>query len=443
MGERSNMVSGFTKLLLFKFFNFIFCAVRKLFWIYNGTEAKLSAAKENYANSAQKLHIWYEYHIDLLAPVSLSNFLLTHEEFLNPEYVLKDEVTLLQITESEAIFIEADKNKPPPFSARYGFFLTGQFDSGVKVITMPIASFATLVDKVADNPAKLLFILNHGRCGSTLLMNVLDQTGRAVTFGEPRALDSVCKLYGRAWDDDVSKAMLRRVIRILTKPYHGYDQPPLVYVIRPSSVNAPFTTTLRELFPESVYIFIYRDPTTAALSIRRIAAVLPSSALGFFLLSFRIPSLTAAILRETIGATGKAFADFVPRCDHDLEMLYHVTKLAFYYYYQLRKDGLEITGVRYEDLAEHPDAVIPKILDLSGIPRSYVTKASAAMATDSQQLSDVSQARVSQLRAEYDRRFKPTQRLLDHVRSQWEAVGLPDPGLFTDRDFRLPGSIEP
>jgi len=100
------------------------------------------------------------------------------------------------VSEREAIFVEAPPGYDDLWRARWSpFFLFAQYRHAVRVIRMPIASFHRLADAVGD-PDNLTFIVNTARCGSTLLTQLFEASGRVVAISEPSALNimSVCNV---------------------------------------------------------------------------------------------------------------------------------------------------------------------------------------------------------------------------------------------------------
>ena len=126
MGELTVLVVGVIKLMSYKILTNLLSLCRNIMWLCNGTSFKLAETKRDYRTSAHKLHIWSKYYMDILYPVSMTNFILSHEEFVHPEYVFKDTVTLLQITRDMAIFIESGSDNQLASSPDFGFFFVGQ-----------------------------------------------------------------------------------------------------------------------------------------------------------------------------------------------------------------------------------------------------------------------------------------------------------------------------
>ncbi len=431
-----------TGMALFSLFNLLFTWCRNIVWFANGTYGTARRNKENYVTSAHKLHIVCRHYMDLLMPVTLNNFFLTHDDFVHPEYVLRDNVTLLQLTKDTAIFTEADPTRIPPYSPYFGFFVVGQMETGVKIITMPLTSFKRLCEALPENPAKLLFIHNISRSGSTLVSSVLSHTGRAYSLSEPRALDTVCNLYGKAWTDSESKCLVGDVIRILTKPLRDAVEAPLVCAVKPTSTNVPFADIFRELFPSSASIFVYRDLRPTALSNRLLGSRVPTIALLHMLIQYGTKSIRVKALSQ-VGISSKISEGFDPKYEPTMEFIYTAGINIFKQYLELREKGMDIRGFRYEDLRDSPCSMIPKLLDLVGIPRVYVNKAMEAMGKDSQEFTAISRKGMGKCRAAYVAKFEPSSEFLDYIQAQYDANGVPGPRQLQDKNFRLHGSITP
>ncbi len=335
-------------MLLFNLFSIIFTVCRNGIWMANGTYSELQRSREQYATSAHKFRILTKYYLDLVLPVTLKNFALVHEEFVHPDYVLNDCVTLLQITKDTAIFIEADSNKLPPSSPHFGFFGIGQMETGVKIITMPLVSFKRLGDELPENPSKLLFIHNIARSGTTLVSSVLSHTGRAVSLSEPRVLDSMCNLYGKAWSTSESKALFGHVIRLLIKPCGTAMETPLVYVIKPSSLNVPFAGVFHELFPSSVSIFVYRDLVETTLSGRLMLSKVPTLTLAYTLIDYGTDAMRQKAT-TMIGVSSKIAKTFKPKYEPTTEFIFFIYMTLLRHYLDLRANGVDVRGFRYED----------------------------------------------------------------------------------------------
>ena len=444
MAGRVSIVLALAKTLVFRCLNAIYILCRGFLWLCNGTSSTVRNNRLHYTRSTHKMRIVFTHFQDAFAPVSLSDFVLAHDDFVPPEYILKDNVTLLQITEDLAIFAEADPAKMSPYSPEFGFFGVGQVKTAVNIITMPLTHFNRLAEELGANEVnKILFVHNTGRSGSTLVCSLFAYTGRAISMSEPLALHAVCRLYGKAWDYTSSKILLKNVIRILTKPHASKPaEPLLLYAIKPRSVNVFFAETFQELFPSSVSIFLYRDPTASVVSHRRLTATTPTVWMFSVLMDHGGCSVQKKILSR-MGLPGKIKESFNPKFMPMVELFYLFILHSFRCYYDLRQKDIDIKAVRYEDLTAKPTAMITKLLDIAGIPRRYVDLSLNAMQKDSQRFTVFSRRNMERFREQYEAKFTPSPELFSYIQSQADALGVPGPIHFQDKNFRLSGTIVP
>jgi hypothetical protein len=96
---------------------------------------------------------------------------------------------MLQVTAREAIFVETPPECNDLWRSRWSpFFLYAQYRHAIRVVRIPIGSFHRLADRVGD-PENLTFIVNTARCGSTMVTQLFEATGRVVAISEPSALN--------------------------------------------------------------------------------------------------------------------------------------------------------------------------------------------------------------------------------------------------------------
>jgi len=93
----------------------------------------------------------------------------------------------VQVTDDEAIFVEALPGCELWRSCYASFFSRAQFCHAVRLIRLPISSFLRVADRLGD-PANVTFIAMIGRSGSTMLIQMFEKTGEVVAMSEPSAL---------------------------------------------------------------------------------------------------------------------------------------------------------------------------------------------------------------------------------------------------------------
>lgn len=123
-------------------------------------------------------------------------------------------------------------------------------------------ALSTLVDWQACSPglAPSAFIFHASRCGSTLISQMLAQLDNHVVISEPPPLDALLR-------SDLPAVERRAAIKGLLSAYGqrrlGVEQR---LVIKLDAWNIGELPLLRECFPETPWLFLYRDPLEIAVS---------------------------------------------------------------------------------------------------------------------------------------------------------------------------------
>lgn len=112
---------------------------------------------------------------------TLQNFIAIHKGFCDPSIVLNDNVTLYAVNQREAVFVECDDDITVTSVMK-----PAQYQRARRLIILPIHS----VHRLAAQKAKLLMLPNTTRCGSTLLCQIFEKTGKCLALAEPEVMRS-------------------------------------------------------------------------------------------------------------------------------------------------------------------------------------------------------------------------------------------------------------
>jgi len=94
---------------VYKLLRLVFITVQSIFWQLNGTARKIREARlpHNYERSAQVLDVVLAHKFCRGLPITVDNFLCTHNRFEHPQYIIdNDNITLMTINEHDAVFSE-------------------------------------------------------------------------------------------------------------------------------------------------------------------------------------------------------------------------------------------------------------------------------------------------------------------------------------------------
>ena len=365
---------------------------------------------DDVTTAAQVLKIWARYRFDvLLSPCSSSDFIATHERHCAPEYVLQDHVTLYAVSATEAVFVETSADVDVHSSDCNAFFRVGQFLNARRLIRMPLTSLYNLAAELLlasnDNSAcsrslladpaaahndatadddydedvtiaaherlllkqpfnkKLVFISMTGRCGSTLLLQLFEGTGRrrTLTLSEPDVLNSLAQLerHMTATEHDL---LIKSCVLLLCKPRAAASAEAAAvhttYVIKLVPPTIHMVPKLHRLFPTARHVFTYRQGLDVAKSSYRIAEQMPLILL--LLLSSKLPSQHAQRMAAAMGVPRATFADIA---SNDVALFYYFWSFCVRAYHECRRRCVDIAAVKYEHLLANPRRCARQVFD--------------------------------------------------------------------------------
>src|SRR5262245_45944595 len=117
--------------------------------------------------------------------VSADDFRAQVTRPVNPRLVLEQpNVSLycLDHANRQALFVET----PPEVDLlRAPFYFIAQYEVARHLIAVPYATLHALAGELRLDPRRIILFYSTGRCGSTLLSHVMNQTPAVVSFSEP------------------------------------------------------------------------------------------------------------------------------------------------------------------------------------------------------------------------------------------------------------------
>lgn len=379
---------------------FAYVGLRKLYglcqgitWILNGTYLSLwrSQAKGNEHWSAQLLDIVGRYKLDLvLEPSGPQNFITTHAGFVSPSYVLQDNVSLYYVTATQAVFVETREDMDVTHSDHGAFIRVAQFENARRIIVMPIEAFHQLAEQLGDPKGKIVFLTNTSRCGSTLVSQIYEETGRCLSLSEPDALNAIALYQDKMPQADLDK-LIRNSVRIQCKPIR--DREIDAYILKPTAPTINAVPMFVRIFPESKQLFMYREGLKVAQSLIKTSSQMPMLALVF-----KLTALHPKLSELGVEAMGFSPKDFKVSLPNPMTFSIFVWAVFCNRYNLLRRDGFNINAIKYEDLVKNKVSSTKEIFKYTGIPEEWAEKAVKALEKDSQRHSPLSMKNVSSIK---------------------------------------------
>ena len=373
--------------ILFHWLQILFNIAHYVELVLDGTQSQIEARQlpgNSYHDKAQVLEIVAKYKLDpLVLSNHLSDFIVRHAGFADPVKILEDNLSLYDLTETKAIFVEVPVGVEVWQSTCDAFHAHAQLHHAVRVYVLPIESLHDIADKLSD-PERLIFITNTARCGSTLMCRIFEETGRFVAVSEPQALNTLVAYRGTT-DDPWLQKHARTAVRIICKPTR---QGLTSYALKLTATSISLIPMLRKLYPTAKLLFMYRNSYPVARSLIRTWQELPMGYMGI-VVGRLLPWIYNYFLNRTkffeeVKEAG--FRNLVPGYSQAVFLWANFID----YYRKYRNQGIPIGGIKYEDLVRRPEYAINKIFIFCVIPLDLVKAALVAMETDAQAHSRIS-----------------------------------------------------
>ncbi|MCC7601235.1 sulfotransferase family protein [Janthinobacterium sp. FW305-129] len=131
-----------------------------------------------------------------------------------------------------------------------------------RVCRTPLAALTTLADGLAPD----VFIFHVSRCGSTLLSRLLASLPQCIVMSEPPVIDSLLRLYHDSGDAAACITLLRQAILALGQRRSGAETH---LVIKLDCWHIHSLDLLRQAFPATPCLFVYREPLAVLASHQR------------------------------------------------------------------------------------------------------------------------------------------------------------------------------
>ena len=332
---------------------------------------------------AQVLDVKYRYKYDAMAqPASLSNFILVPRSWENTDYILRHNVSLYCLNETQAVFVETAPHNGRKITED-PFLKVSQFKTAQRVVILPITLFVKYAEILDAPENKVIILRNCGRCGSTLMCQMFDKTGSCVSLSEPSVMKS-CRMLMDNLPEDTIRMLLQCSLKFLIRSFCDNKSDTTV-IVKLDSHESHLLPMLSPLLPNAAELFMYRDLVPMAFSFAKIMSVLAHPFIHLNL-AFNFPILYNHIMKK-LGYGAERYPNI---------KLFSFFTVGFFEpalncrrYLQHRLHEKYVGAVKYELLEADPIGQMQKILAVCGLPTSWAEGACEALKHDSQKGTQV------------------------------------------------------
>ena len=299
-----------------------------------------------------------------------SDFRLRDNGAIDPRIVLQNpNLTLycLDFESREALFLET----PPDCDlTRVPFLYAAQYESALRAVSVPFTLLDRLAEEVVIDPARLILIYSIGRCGSTLVSRAYAEAANVESLSEPDVFTQLLGVWGYEGLDSKEKTdVVRNCTLLQCAP--GKIKGANAWVFKFRSMVTEMWPLFYGAFPEARVVFLYRGNEPWARSFHRMmgspdpSEPSPMAMLRYFFgrLTPRLEQLESASALEIMASM---WLSVMEAC------------LA------MKRAGLPLFIVRYEELNAAPLDVLARMFAHSGLGADAVGNLSAVLAQDSQ-----------------------------------------------------------
>jgi hypothetical protein len=263
------------------------------------------------------------------------------------------------------------------------FVYSSQFEAAEKLLSLSYESLIALKSK-AKAPEKLILIYSMGRCGSTLMSQILNQVDGVYSLSEP---DIFTMLQYLRKEDGSRDEELRQLLEASTLFLYPQNQQFPFFALKFRSNVISLADLFQKAFPDAINLFMYRNGVSWAKSVYRFLRRLDYPV--------HEPYPYAESLDLFVGLTGgepaylEAYVKEKPETFQFTDLLAPAWTSYLDRYMKNRERGVKFYNLRYEDLNESRESSLKALLDTCGLPASALEKMMPAFEKDSQEGTDI------------------------------------------------------
>jgi hypothetical protein len=255
----------------------------------------------------------------------------------------------------------------------------------VRVIVLPLHAARRLTDNLGDPKARLIFLLNTARCGGTLLADVYESTEKCVVYREPGALQLLASMEQQQIHDKILADLTRIAMRLYCKPVND-PKSVVAYVFKPIAGFMNIVNVIQKVYPQSSYVFCYRDVKPMANALQKFITPSPLIRLAYYM---GLVSKTA--MAPIINAIGNQTTIAV-KLEHRLDfgVILWAASLSQYRHFYAHVPPGTLAAFKYEHLISNPPHAVHELFTYTNLPVELVEAGLRAMDADSQASSGLS-----------------------------------------------------
>ena len=372
----------------------IYIVMYGILTVFNGILVHLLSKRHQRNTRIQFGRILWRRKFHVFEYTCARDFLCIYTSSVEPEYVLKPNVSLYAVTKHEAIFVETPDGINIHSSDENTFFHMAQFTRSKNVIKMSISLFHALAKRLGNPSVPVIWISHTARCGSTLMCQVFEKVPGTLLLSEPDAptnIDFMQKL--KVVSESERDELMISIIRFLCKSSPGTAR----ICIKTRGVCAVLMKDISKLFPQIKQIFLYRNCRDTVASYLAFLSSMSYSDLGRYLYDDDRLAVAKPFFKnqsEIYFLCKLKELEDTNVCSNTVEMFAYM----WANYILVARDAMScdpsILPIKYEDLMLDKWKICKMIFEKLGLDMGHLNTALSAFDRDSQRGSIVSRHHI-------------------------------------------------
>ena len=354
--------------------------------------------KISYENCAHRMKIAWKGRSSAFASPSQDCFLLFHKSYESPKMIQEnDKITLMSLNEKYLLFCVTDVNV---YDSKFGAFVySSQFEFIKEVILVPVEFLHRLAEDLGEPSSNLILLSNTGRCGSTILTQMLEACPRTLSMSEADFLSVVDKIrHNKNLPSSLRPTgkVLKSLLNIQCKDFkeEKFDH----IIIKPRSQSIVFASEIFRVFPKIKHVYMWREFEPFFRSIRSLGDSFPDFMFRMTVAKFFQKMLRKSIIPDEFKTKEIDSEIFDLTKNTEKFQIFAILAALQYLSYLKQRTLVPFHVIKYEKLLSNPSQEFFKLAEHCGIQEYDIQKVLETLNQDSQEKSQLSQQKLKSLK---------------------------------------------
>lgn len=404
------------------------------FSLHSGYVNDKNKAQNSFEHCAHRMKILWRGRMFPLMPPTNRTFLLVHKSYQHPRCIRDDDnISLMFIDEKRMLFCVSRQNV---YDSQLGpFVFSSQYENVEEVISVPIKFLHRLGDFLGEPKANIILLSNTGRCGSTILTQMMEACPNTISMSEADFMTDIDQLVIKSQEHDLPSELkdfgkvLNSAVKIQCKDFKQRKVENII--LKPRSQSILLAKTMNDACPQVKHVYMWRSFMPFFKSILSMGDSMPDFMFKFVVKPMFSDRLRYGILLEELkNPELQLKIENVLRKAGKFEIFALMSALQFLSYLKQRR-FVNFHVVKYDDLIANPESEFRQLANFCDLNIKNMEHNLQAMQQDSQAKNEALSRKTL---SKFKRSLKDEEvKSLRHIFSQMNVPQIDD----FDKVFKL------